>query len=82
MKQLMIYFCLFPGISGSYHWDATGITILDSTQISSVSDIFFDQNGTMFIVDEYLNFVVWKLLINTNIEPDDIYPKRLRFRCF
>jgi tripartite motif-containing protein 71 len=60
----MIYCCSFPGISGSYQWSTTGITILDSTQISSVSYLFFDQNDTLYIADEYLNSVVWKLLRN------------------
>ncbi|CAF3690881.1 unnamed protein product [Rotaria sp. Silwood1] len=48
-----------------YRWNTTGITILNSSQISSVSGLFFDSNDTLYIVDEYPNSVVWKLPKNT-----------------
>ena len=46
---------------GNLRWNTTGITVLNSTYISHISDLFFDANDTMYIVDEYPNSVVVKL---------------------
>ena len=53
------------GTLNSYRWNTTGITVLNSTQITEVSGIFFDLNDTLYMADEYNNYVVWKLLKNT-----------------
>ena len=46
---------------GTLRWNTTGITILNSTYLSYASDLYFDSNDTLYIVDEYPNSVVWKL---------------------
>ena len=53
------------GILNSPRWNTTGITIINSSQISNVSGSFFDSNDTLYIADEYSNSVVWKLPKNS-----------------
>jgi tripartite motif-containing protein 71 len=48
----------------SYGWNTIGIIVLSSEQITHPSDLFFDSNDTLYIVDEYANSVVWKLVQN------------------
>ncbi|CAF1199369.1 unnamed protein product [Adineta steineri] len=50
-----------PCISGGYRWNTTGVTILNSTQMTCLNDLFFDLNDTLYIVDETSNSVIWKL---------------------
>ncbi|CAF1317093.1 unnamed protein product [Adineta steineri] len=52
------------GTLSTYRWNTTGITILNSSQMTFIEDIYFDSNDTLYISDEYNNHVVWKLLKN------------------
>ncbi|CAF1370508.1 unnamed protein product [Adineta steineri] len=45
-------------------WNTSGITILDSSQLTYVVDIYIDSNNTLYITDENTNTVVWRLLKN------------------
>ena len=56
---------LFEGPLNNFRWNTTGITVVDSSQLSSVSGLVFDTNDTLYIVDEYPNSVVWRLPQNT-----------------
>ncbi|CAF1446395.1 unnamed protein product [Adineta steineri] len=49
------------GIPGNLLWNTTGITILDSSQITSARGLYIDSNNTLYITD---TGVVWKLLNN------------------
>jgi hypothetical protein len=51
----------FLGGLSSFGWNTTGITIMNSSQLSHGSDLFFDSDDTLYIVDEYSNYIVWKL---------------------
>ncbi|UJR18420.1 hypothetical protein I4U23_005325 [Adineta vaga] len=50
-----------PCVSGNLRWNTTGITVLDSSQISSVKGIYIDGNNALYVTDAD---VVWKLLNN------------------
>lgn len=57
----------FSGAPNGSLWNTTAITLLDSSQITSVASLSFDQNGTLYIADEYQSMVVRKLLKNSTI---------------
>ncbi|CAF4233477.1 unnamed protein product, partial [Adineta steineri] len=49
----------------TYRWNTTGITVLDISFLYTPSDIYFDSNDTLYIVDEG-NQVIDKLLKNAS----------------
>ncbi|CAF3947884.1 unnamed protein product [Adineta steineri] len=53
-----------PCATGNYLWNKSGITILDSSQVTNVVDIYIDSNNALYITDEYTNTAVWRLLKN------------------
>ncbi|CAF1381486.1 unnamed protein product [Adineta steineri] len=53
-----------PCTTGNYLWNTSGITILDSSQVTKVTNMYIDSNNTLYITDEYTNTVVWRLLKN------------------
>ncbi|CAF4019578.1 unnamed protein product [Adineta steineri] len=53
-----------PCTLSTYRWNTTGITILNSSQMTFIEDLYFDSDDTLYISDEYNNDVVWKLLKN------------------
>ncbi|CAF1197884.1 unnamed protein product [Adineta steineri] len=53
-----------PCTTGNYVWNTSGITILDSSQVTHVVDIYIDSNNTLYITDEIASTVVWRLLKN------------------
>ncbi|CAF4310941.1 unnamed protein product, partial [Adineta steineri] len=53
------------GTSNNYRWNTTGITVLDISFLYIPSDIYFDSNDTLYIVDES-NQVIDKLLKNAS----------------
>nr|ACD54709.1 hypothetical protein [Adineta vaga] len=61
----MIDLIWFRGAPYGLGWNTTGITILNSSQLTSCSGLYLDSNGNLYTVDEYWNHVVWKLLQNT-----------------
>ncbi|CAF1443540.1 unnamed protein product, partial [Adineta steineri] len=54
-----------PCTSNNYRWNTTGITVLDISFLYIPSDIYFDSNDTLYIVDES-NQVIAKLLKNAS----------------
>ncbi|CAF1031010.1 unnamed protein product [Adineta steineri] len=60
----MKYFYSLSGTLSTYRWNTTGITILNSSQMTFIEDLYFDSDDTLYISDEYNNHVVWKLLKN------------------
>ncbi|CAF0777810.1 unnamed protein product [Adineta steineri] len=46
-------------------WNTSGITILDSSQVTKVANIYIDSNNTLYITDETPSAVVWRLLQST-----------------
>ncbi|CAF0779452.1 unnamed protein product [Adineta steineri] len=53
-----------PCTTGNYVWNTSGITILNSSQVTKVVDIYIDSNNTLYITDEAPSAVVWRLLKN------------------
>ncbi|CAF0811501.1 unnamed protein product [Adineta steineri] len=53
-----------PCTTGNYVWNTSGITILDSSQVTKVTNMYIDSNNTLYITDEYTNTAVWRLLKN------------------
>ncbi|CAF1468247.1 unnamed protein product [Adineta steineri] len=53
-----------PCTTGNYTWNTSGITILDSSQVTHVVDIYIDSNNNLYITDELTSTVVWRLLEN------------------
>ncbi|CAF0718554.1 unnamed protein product [Adineta steineri] len=53
----------FNGTTGNV-WNTSGITILNSSQVTNVVDIYIDSNNTLYITDEASSTVVWRLLKN------------------
>lgn len=49
---------------GGTGWNATAITVLGSSVLTSVSGLYLDANNVLYIADEFANSVVWKLLPN------------------
>ncbi|CAF1582415.1 unnamed protein product, partial [Adineta steineri] len=47
-------------------WNTTGITVLSSSQLTSVCGLFIDSNDTLYTVDEQSNQVLWKLPKSTS----------------
>ncbi|CAF3716958.1 unnamed protein product, partial [Adineta steineri] len=52
-----------PCTLSTYRWNTTGITVWDSSHIGYITDMYFDSNDTLYIVDVGKS-VVWKLLKN------------------
>ncbi|CAF3813803.1 unnamed protein product, partial [Rotaria sp. Silwood1] len=50
--------------SGALRWNTSATTIVNSSQILGPSGIYINANNTLFIVDEYPNEVVRRLLSN------------------
>ena len=55
-------FISFLGSLNGLRWNKTGITVLNSSQLTSISGLYIDSNDALYIVDEVSNYVVWKLL--------------------
>ncbi|CAF0724623.1 unnamed protein product [Adineta steineri] len=53
-----------PCLTGNYLWNTSGITILDSSQVTNVVDIYIDSQNTLYITDEAPSAVAWRLLKN------------------
>ncbi|CAF1408959.1 unnamed protein product, partial [Adineta ricciae] len=47
--------------AGADRWSTAGITIVNSTYVTSVNGLFIDPGDTLYFVDETANAVVWKL---------------------
>lgn len=58
---------LFSGGPGGSFWNTTAITILNSSRVTRVVNLYFDRNGTLYIADENTTSVIWKLLKNTTV---------------
>ncbi|CAF0850761.1 unnamed protein product [Adineta steineri] len=52
-----------PCTLSTYRWNTAGITVLSSSQMNYITDLYMDSNDTLYIVDSGNN-VVWKLLKN------------------
>ncbi|CAF1443532.1 unnamed protein product [Adineta steineri] len=55
-----------PCTINNYRWNTTGITVLDISFLYYPTDMYFDPNDTLYIVDE-LNQIIYKLLKNASI---------------
>ncbi len=51
---------------GRLRWNTTGITVLGSSLAIASSGVYVDVDNTLYAVDEYYNYVVWKLLNNAS----------------
>jgi len=49
------------GVAGNLLWNTTGITVLNSSQITSARGLYIDSNNTLYVTD---TAVIWKLLNN------------------
>ena len=51
----------FSGVSPSFRWNTTGITVLSSPTLSLTTGVYVDANDTLYISDENSNHVILKL---------------------
>lgn len=53
------------GVSGNLRWNTTGITVLSTVAMRRLTDIYIDENDTLYLAAEVTDQVVWKLTKNS-----------------